>query len=179
MIVYKTPNRNRLEPLSVCRGQSPGGRGHTSKSVRLGCSFENLYTFKEFFCLPQNMTGVKFQFFVIQLRWDADLSFLHYFPNLPEIMQINSHSTPPPKKHSGILLNPTNITSIASDPKSDILTNFEPQTKQEHPCPFCPVPAPGGWSSSWDEKKFYFIGHVIKIKPTLYSLSLLLKQFVP
>ena len=33
----------------------------------------------------------------------------------------------PPKKHRGILFNPTNITSIVSHPKSDILSNFEPQ----------------------------------------------------
>ena len=59
------------------------------------------------FCSPVTM----------RCRW----IFSPLFPNLSEIMQINSHSTPPPppkrnRKHIGILFNPTNITSIASDP---------------------------------------------------------------
>ena len=59
MIVNKTPDKIRLEPLSVCPGQSPGGRVTLANQLDWDAHLIIYIPFENFFLL-QKMTGVKF-----------------------------------------------------------------------------------------------------------------------
>ena len=64
MIVGKTPDRNRLEPLSICLGQSPGEGGTLANQLDWNAHLRIYIPFENFLCTPKH-DSMKFQFFVL------------------------------------------------------------------------------------------------------------------